>query len=176
MLPLDILPGTLVAAPFLGALARAVRPAAPSEAALRILACVRRKPGLGLSELQRESGVGWASLYLHLETLRAARLVRSVNVGRRRYVYDAAAGVPPRHEVAFPRHGTGARVARAIADTPGISVRALTEQLALSQRVVYYHVSRLDEGRYLKARRWRGRGLFPSERFLDALARESARP
>jgi DNA-binding transcriptional ArsR family regulator len=110
----------------------------------RILDLVRQHPGILVSQLRRDSGLGWGAFYHHLARLREEGLLGIRRVGPRRLAFiphvaeemDAA-------RLAALGHPTARKVAHAVLRAPGTSIREVVQETGESPRVVYYHVRQL---------------------------------
>lgn len=113
-----------------------------SAAARRILEAVDRRPGSGLSELRRATGLGWGTIYHHLARLQRAGLVTVEKRGRLRCAFPKGTDqAPPRDH-----HGrTRRRVAAVIQERGPVTVDEVVRVTGLSRRVVYHHAKRLIE-------------------------------
>jgi len=133
----------------------------------RILDHVEADPGLTLGDLKARVGVGWGTLYHHVERMSEAALLRSVVVGRRHVVFPAAS---PRDDVEAAMCGilrgkTALRLAVALTARPRQSILDLSTSLGLSPRAVYYHVKRMvDAGLLTSSSPTRHFNLIPHPR------------
>lgn len=137
-------------------------------------------PGRPLGELKEALGVGWGTLYYHVNLLERAGLVRTVVSGRRKLVFPGVGERDPR-EVAGRSllvGPTARRVARAIVERPGRSLAEVGAAAGENPRVAYYHVRRFVEaGLVSSSSRTRYAGLAPTrllERVLRDLERQDA--
>ncbi|HWH08848.1 MAG TPA: hypothetical protein VNX21_06575 [Candidatus Thermoplasmatota archaeon] len=146
----------------------------PSDTRERLLEVLRGSPGCPLGDLKARLGVGWGTLYYHLETLQRAGRVRTVVSGRRKLAFLGAEEKDPQEVVGRNMlvGATARGVARAIVATPGLDLQGVGEACGENPRVTYYHVRRLVEaGLVRSASPTRYAGLAPT-RLLAALLRE----
>jgi predicted transcriptional regulator len=158
------------------------RPQADREAARaalreRILGAIEREPGASPTRLVADLGIGWSTLYHHVNALEAQGRIRAASAGRHTFLYPAGMAGDPRLSVqrSVLSGGRARLVAAEAARTPGHDVGSLAEALDISPRVVYHHVRRLVEAGLLRssmARRYRD--LAPTEPLLALLRQEGA--
>ena len=105
------------------------------------------RPGVHVSEMSREMGVGRVVLQHHLRILETHRLVVARAVGRVRTYYPSGGSPDPetaRVDAAL-KDATRARVlAEVLASAEGVTQKELVERTGLSQRLVSYHLARLE--------------------------------
>lgn len=140
----------------------------------RILRAIEREPGASPTRLVEELGIGWSTLYHHVNALEAQGRVRASSAGRHTFLYPAGMAGDPRLSVqrSVLAGGRARLVAAEAARVPGHDVGSLAEALGISPRVVYHHVRRLVEAGLLTSsmpRRYRD--LAPTEP-LRALLRQ----
>lgn len=128
-----------------------------------ILQRAKARPGMPLTELRAQLGVGWGALYHHLRKLSAAGLIEVHTVGRLNLLYLKGAHQSQQAQaLALLRGTTAHRIAEAVIAQPGCSVRDLVERTGDSPRAVYYHVKRLvDAGLLTSPSRFRHVDLQP---------------
>ena len=131
-----------------------------NENRARVYAAVRDNPGAHVAAISRATGIGRVVVQHHLRMLEAHRLVVR-RQGPKLLTYFAADGIlPPDEERARAAIHVDARrsIAAAIAASPdGLTQRDLEERLALSRRLVGYHLAKLEAA-----------GLVRREGFLPA--------
>lgn len=166
---LDLSPGL---APCLALLPLLSRGAAAKRRA--ILAAVRRRPGLGVTELAAEVGLGSGSFYAHLKALQAEGLLAVRRRGKFRFVFPGDAA-PARGALRpAPRLGAKARpVAAFLAANPGVDLADALERLPVERRTAYYHVRRfVRDGLLTSDAPGRYVGLRPTPKMMRLLRRE----
>lgn len=110
----------------------------------RILALVRDRPGISVSEVARALDTLWTTAAFHVERLESARLVASARIGRRRVLFPAERIAWDMLEARGLLAEAPCRaVARAIAERPRVGITDLCSATGLSERAVYHHVKRL---------------------------------
>ena len=108
-----------------------------------ILAAVARRPGVGVTELAAEVGLGSGGFYAHLKAMQAEGLVTVRRRGKWCFVFPGGAAVPPRALQPPARLGVKARpLAAYLAANPGVDLSAMLERLPVERRTAYYHVRR----------------------------------
>ena len=108
---------------------------------------IAARPGVHVSEMGRDLGVGRVVLQHHLRILEAHRLVTTRSVGRIKAYYPA--GGSPNAEDARARaalkDATRSRVlAEVVAAPEGLTQKDLMARTGLSQRLVSYHLAHLE--------------------------------
>lgn len=139
----------------------------------RLLKLIQESPGIPMGELMARAGLGWGTLYHHLNKLVRAGHVRTSTSGRRRLIYPVAPGVVQEEIVktGLLRGRTALAIARLVEARPGMSILDITNALDESPRAVYYHVKRLmDAGYFVSDSHTRYHGLRATGLLRDALA------
>lgn len=143
-----------------------------SPARRQILEIVAERPGISVSQLRREVGLGWGAFYHHLKKLRAQGLLRLRYVGPYRMAFlpktveegDASAFATLQHE-------TTRRIAYAVVSNPRCGIKDLVASTGESPRVVYYHVKQLLKAQLiLSGSKTRHVDLRPSPQLCALLA------
>lgn len=146
-------------------LAKRPRPLKPKAALL--LKIIKNRPGIGTDELAKTAKMGWGSLYLHLRSLHARRLIARRSKGPYVSWFPAGGKVPARPL----RLDIRARpIARLLAQTPGKDAAEYAKMLPVPRRTTYYHIKKLVESGLLKSKE-KGRyvGLEPTQKLLEML-------
>ncbi|HEX2022354.1 MAG TPA: helix-turn-helix domain-containing protein, partial [Candidatus Thermoplasmatota archaeon] len=137
---------------------------------------VRANPGTHVSEIARATGVERVVVQHHLRMLEEHDLVASRPSGRV-LVYFLPDQVPQGPGLAAQlvlKDGTRLAVARAIRDAPGgVSQSDLVARTGLSQRLLSYHLRRLEEAGLVTSSGWRPR-RFAASPALGALVPDGA--
>lgn len=137
----------------------------------RLVAIIRERPWITVSDLMTASGLGWGTIDYHLGILTSASIVRRIRKGRRCFLVLSSAQLADdsaMHSALKPK--TGREIALAILETPGATIDELVKRLDMSPRVVYYHVSRLVQaGLVLKESETRLGRLTPAESLRQSL-------
>lgn len=111
----------------------------------RLLALVQRSPGITVGEARAQLRSGWGSFYCHLNDLQRERLIETVAVGHRSLLYPEGHDKSHAARRAILLGATVRKIAMAIREHPGSSVRDIILETGESPRVVYHHVRRLAE-------------------------------
>jgi len=138
----------------------------------QILEAVGRHPGISVSQLRREVGLGWGAFYHHLKKLRSLGLVRLRYVGAYRMAFlPKTAAEGDASAFAALQHETTRKVALAILRCPRTTIKQIVEATGESPRVVYYHVKQLlDGGLILSGSKTRHVDLRPSPQLRALMA------
>lgn len=115
--------------------------AQPTRAAL--LRAVRERGGVHKSELKRLVGIGWGNLGHHLRVLERDRLVELEGRGRLTWVFDVALPRRERDLLVATRPSAARRLMEAIGMRDRVTVGSLSEELALSKKVIRRHLGAL---------------------------------
>ena len=160
--------------PFYSRLAPSRILAHPNRAQIHDL--LQATPGLTTSDLSRSTGLARVVVQHHIRMLEAHRLVARREDGRARrfFVPEAAPGRDEMLIEAALRDDSRRRVAETLLAHQGATQRQLADLTGLSQRLVSYHLGRLEsaglvEGDAATPRRYR-----PALRLAPALAEWSA--
>jgi len=108
----------------------------------RLLEAVRTTPGIHLREAQRRAEMGRGELMHHVRILQRAHLVDLRPIQGRVHLFSPNA--EPSGDLPLLRH-TARRVLHHISAHESSSSSEIAESLALSERLVRYHLSRLEE-------------------------------
>lgn len=110
-----------------------------------IHALILRNPGIHMSEIQRELGVGWGTVAYHVRVLRSSGRIVEHRAGREARLF--AAGVSPQRMtwVAATHHPVHAPILEALARNPGARADELATAFGLTPNVVRRHLSALAE-------------------------------
>lgn len=115
------------------------------DTAARILALVRKSPGLPVGEIVRRLALGSGTIHYHIERLVDQKSIRTVQAGRRRLVFplDHAGDARDAKALSLVRGRTSRLVAEAILKKPACSIVDIVRMTQESPRAVYYHVKLL---------------------------------
>lgn len=108
-----------------------------------LLNTIRATPGLHLAELARRTNLSYGGASHHLQDLGREGLVSSARVSGRRIYFPRETPAPmvAKFRVLAPTAAT--RVARAILEKPGSTIREVASTTSLPRPVVYHHVAKL---------------------------------
>lgn len=95
--------------------------------------------------------MGWSTVGHHIRALESAGLIRLVASGKRKIVVRTSADLSDdeARALATLRGATANRIARFAHAHPHVEIRHIAAGLALSKRVVYYHVKQLHGAKLL---------------------------
>src|SRR5882672_4073613 len=103
-------------------LPNAAEPLLRSVERQQMMELIRQGRGIPTNLLRQQLGIGWGSFYNHLVRLKAAGLVQTVNVGRRRVLLPAYSDLSTEARGrAILRAPSATVVARTLVDRPGVS-------------------------------------------------------
>ncbi|HWH08191.1 MAG TPA: winged helix-turn-helix transcriptional regulator, partial [Candidatus Thermoplasmatota archaeon] len=136
----------------------------------RIYEAVRARPGASVVELVAAVGLSRILVRHHLKMLEAHKLVRAT-VWRRRRTY-AVAGSEAGRAACELKDATRRRVAAALARAGRATQKQLAQELGISQRLVSYHLARLEASALVRAEGKAPRTYVATDVLVLALARE----
>lgn len=134
-----------------------------------ILRIVEGSPGIGLSDLQRCSRLGWGNVQYHLWILERAGLIRRVTVGRSALVYPASGDPSLQHRMAVVSDPLTRRIAEAIVLHPDWNQKRLCQSLGVTRKVFLTHLRRLSQARLVSVQRVGGERRYHSTPELRGL-------
>jgi len=111
----------------------------------RLYDVVRRSPGIGAREVQREADTGWGETVYHLDRLTQAHLLQRERSGHQDHYFVAAVPLGDRGLLRLARSPSARRLLVALLESPNRTVPDLTERTGLSAGRVSVHLSRLME-------------------------------
>jgi len=106
---------------------------------------VRRSPGIGAREVQREAGTGWGETVYHLDRLTEAHLVHRERTGHQDHYFVAAVPLADRGLLRLTRSPSARRLLVALLEAPSSTVPDLTARTGLSAGRISVHLGRLGE-------------------------------
>jgi predicted transcriptional regulator len=109
----------------------------------RLYDVVRRSPGIGAREVQREADTGWGETVYHLERLTEANLLHRERAGHQDHYFVAAVPLGDRALLRLTRSPTAHRLLVALLEVPGATVPDLTARTGLSPGRISVHLGRL---------------------------------
>ncbi len=118
-------------------------PSAGQASRDQLLAIIRERRGVHKSELMRLAGKGWGNVGHHLLRLEDQGLVAIETRGRLTWVFDKSVEPRERDLVVAMRPGPAQRILQVLGLKERASVRALSEELAVSKKVIRLHLSNL---------------------------------
>lgn len=103
-------------------------------------------PGVNVSEVVKEFGLGWGATVYHLRVLERSHLLTANKQGRQVcYFQNGGRYNGQMAGISALRNANAALVARVILTNPGIQQRAICKVTALAQPTVSWHLQRLEE-------------------------------
>jgi len=111
----------------------------------RLYEVVRRSPGIGAREVQREAGTGWGETVYHLDRLTQANLLHRERSGHQDHYFVAAVPLGDRGLLRLARSPSARRLLVALLELPNRTVPDLTDRTGLSAGRVSVHLGRLME-------------------------------
>jgi len=138
----------------------------------RLYDVVRRSPGIGAREVQRQAGTGWGETVYHLDRLTQSHLLHRERSGHQDHYFVAAVPLADRGLLRLVRSPSARRLLVALLEEPNRTVPDLTGRTGLSAGRVSVHLSRLmglgilETGR---SERFRTFGIGDRERVIRLL-------
>lgn len=124
-----------------------------SKSARALYEAIQQEPGLALSRLCSQTGLGWGGTYHHIRKLEVAGFVLRHQTGHVVRVFPVGT---PKDTMESPwLSETARRVHDAIQEGAPRTVGTLANDLGLPSRVVYYHLRRLTDAGLLQRKAYR---------------------
>jgi len=111
----------------------------------RLYDVVRRRPGIGAREVQREAGTGWGETVYHLERLTEAHLLHRERSGHQDHYFVADVPLADRGLLRLTQSPSARRLLVTLLEFPNSTVPDLTERTGLSAGRVSVHLGRLAQ-------------------------------
>lgn len=114
----------------------------------RLLAIIREHRGLHKSELCRLAGYGWGNVGHHVVVLVEQGVVETQKRGRLLWIFDSKVSARDRDLVVALRPSPARRILQSLGLQPKATIRSLSDELAISKKVIRHHLSvlkRVDE-------------------------------
>jgi predicted transcriptional regulator len=109
----------------------------------RVYDAVRRSPGIGAREVQREANTGWGETVYHLDRLTEAHLLHRERSGHQDHYFVAAVPLGDRGLLRLTRSPSARRLLVALLETPDSTVPDLTSRTGLSAGRISVHIGRM---------------------------------
>jgi len=109
----------------------------------QVYEAVRRSPGIGAREVQREAGTGWGETVYHLERLTQAHLLHRERSGHQDHYFAAVVPLADRSLLRLTRSPSARRLLVALLESPNSTVPDLTSRTGLSPGRISVHVGRM---------------------------------
>lgn len=138
----------------------------------KIFRVVQENPGLNWNQLQRETGLSVGALLFHLDKLEENDAVLRREATNENEVLfftpdNEDLWRDPSTRVLFGNESTR-RVARVITENPGVSVKAIADEVGVHPVTVRYHLDKLDEHKLvLSDKEGRANVYFPTDRLSE---------
>ncbi|HWH09337.1 MAG TPA: winged helix-turn-helix transcriptional regulator [Candidatus Thermoplasmatota archaeon] len=144
----------------------------------RVYKLIQETPGLGVSEISKETGLGWGTTVYHLDRLERAGFVASERGGLHKCYYPVGTVRPEaRKGMGALKADTTRSIAEYLLARPGATQTELCKDLNLSPSQASKQVSKLEEaGLVRREREWKTVRLIPTEPLSNLLAPEPAAP
>jgi DNA-binding transcriptional ArsR family regulator len=110
-------------------------------------------PGVNVSDLVKEFGLGWGATVYHLRVLEKNHLVVQSRQGRQVCYFQNGGtfSVAQRAGLSALRNANAALVARVVLAQPGVQQREICRSTGLAQPTVSWHLQRLEESGLVQA-------------------------
>ena len=119
----------------------------------RLYEAVRKSPGIGAREAQREAETGWGETVYHLDRLTDAGLLHRERAGHQDHYFVATVPLGDRRLLRLARSPSARHLLIALLETPGATVPELVERTSLSPGRLSVHLGRLLESGALRTGR-----------------------
>lgn len=106
-----------------------------------LLAVIREHGGLHKSELCRKAGYGWGNVGHHVVVLVEQGLVETQKRGRLLWIFDRSVSAGDRDMIVALRPSPARRIMEALGLQPRATIRTLSDELAVSKKVIRHHLS-----------------------------------
>lgn len=107
----------------------------------RLLGIIRQHRGVHKSELCRLAGYGWGNVGHHVDVLKDDGLVETETRGRLLWIFDAQVSGRDRDMIVAIRPSPARRIMQALGLQPKATIRSLSDELAVSKKVIRHHLS-----------------------------------
>lgn len=126
---------------------------------------VREDPGCTTRSVSSALGISWSTAAYHLRVLRHMDLITAKRQGRHDHYFITGESTQSQQVVqAALQNPTTRRIARLVADRPGIIQKDVCEALGISPSTASDHLKRLREsGAVREERQWRTRAYYPAQ-------------
>lgn len=115
-----------------------------------IIAIVRERGGLHKSDLQRVAARGWGTIGHHLRILEDAGCIETETHGRLLWIFDPALERQERDYTIATRPALARKILKAVGLRDRVTIRSLSEELALSRKVIRLHLSTLERAQAVR--------------------------
>lgn len=109
----------------------------------QLLAIIRERRGLHKSELMRLADKGWGNVGHHLAKLEEHGFIETESRGRFLWVFDRDVPAKERDILVAMRPGAARRILEHLGLRQRATVRTLSEELAVSKKVIRLHLNSL---------------------------------
>lgn len=116
----------------------------------KLLAIVRERRGLYKSELMRVADKGWGNVGHHLQVLIDQGHVETEWHGKFLWIFDRNVPRRERDVLVATRHTWARRILEQLGLRDRVTVRTLSEELAVSKKVIRVHLSSLQQAEVVK--------------------------
>ena len=126
---------------------------------------IQQNPGIGASEIAKQTGLGWGTTVYHLDRLERAQMVSSERSGLHRCFFAlGAVAREARKGIGALKQDTTRSVAQVLVTRPGITQSELCDALQLSASALSKQVTKMEEaGLVRREREWKSVRIFPTE-------------
>lgn len=107
----------------------------------RLLTIIREHRGVHKSELCRLAGLGWGNVGHHVAVLKEQGHVQTETHGRLLWIFDAQVSARDRDMLVVLRPSPARRIMQALGLQPKATIRSLSDELAVSKKVIRHHLS-----------------------------------
>lgn len=107
----------------------------------RLLGIIREHRGVHKSELCRLTGHGWGNVGHHVQVLERQGLIETETHGRLLWIFDRNVNQRDRAMTVALQPSPARRILQALGLQPKATIRSLSEELAVSRKVIRHHLS-----------------------------------
>lgn len=129
----------------------------------RVFQLIRDTPGLGVSEIAQQTGLGWGTTVYHLDRLERAQMVTSERAGLHRcYFPIGTVGRDERKAHGLLKGDTTRSIATFLVERPGATQTEMCEALGMTASAASKQLTKLENaGLVRREREWKTVRLFP---------------
>lgn len=156
------------------AIAQVLGPLDEQPVRRRLLGLIRKQPGIHASELARGMDESWGTVQYHLNLLRKAEMVQSVEAGRERRFFPEGVDDQKMRMMTILTQGRREEIAQFIHANPGARQVDICNALDVSRKTFRNSIRPMvDEGLVQEQKGLHNNRYFPEESMADVLVADS---
>lgn len=123
-----------------------------NEVRQRIFKLIEENPGVHVSAIRAEMGIGWGTTVYHLSKLKAAHMVTTMGSGNQVCYFKNGSGVSASDQKAIPllKNPKAKAIREFLTTNPGATQKRVADMLGMSAALVSWHVARLEDAGLLE--------------------------